>query len=496
MTDDLAARFAGIDGPRPLPEEARDRLQARLAQPSMADALGGLDQPRLLPDALRERLEGALLAGDAPRVLPVPFRRRLELSLRNPTRLRSAGIIAAALLVVAASVALLRVDSPRAGTALRGSSATTVQRDGNDLTAGGTSAGSASGEAPPVASGTGAAGGSSAGGAAASRGRAAFPPPYAFGSTVPARATTGTPLAVALVGGDAASEAGFGAYVSALNESGGAGGHRIDIVDDPDSAVATVNLSPRNVETPKAGALLEGLAAGEASLRGRVFAVASVVERQAHIAASAAFPQPARGSRAVIFTGGDEPFATRVPAAIEEVLRARGVTAVRVPYAGGLMPGGDAAFLSLPTDTAESWLQRARASDYAPDRGIWGVYSLADESLVDDMPASVRVVSPFMLGSSSEASAVRAASPGKALSVRSIHGWLTAKYLAVAIWRAGATSAPGVVAALENMDGFDDGFGASYEVRSGTNSRTPEAVVLIPTGSTLTATGVFVRDTF
>jgi hypothetical protein len=259
-----------------------------------------------------------------------------------------------------------------------------------------------------------------------------------------------------------------------------------------------VNLSSQPVATPKTGAWLDGLAAEESSLRGRVFDVTSVVERQAHIAAATVFPQTARGSRAVIFTGSVEPFATRIPSAIEEVLRTRRVTAVRVPYGSstGLMPPGDVAFLSLPTESAGSWLRAARAANYAPNRGIWGVYSLADESLVGDMTAAVRVVSPFTLPSTQEAAALRAASPGGALSARTIHGWLTAKYLAVAIWRTGATSPSAVVAALDNMDGFDDGFAATYRERTGTHSRTPEAVVLVPSGSTLRASGGFVGDSF
>ena len=83
------------------------------------DVLRGADGPRPLPDHLRQRLEtaitGADLAGiDAPRPLPPHLRRRIERSLLRPSRwTRGVAATAALLLIVASAVALGRGLSSR-----------------------------------------------------------------------------------------------------------------------------------------------------------------------------------------------------------------------------------------------------------------------------------------------------------------------------------------------------------------------------------------------
>ncbi len=514
MTDDIGRLFEGLDAPRALPADVRGRLERHLLEPDVVEVLASVDEPRDLPVDLRERLEAALTGGVDARPLPLGLRRRLARSLRGRSataaRLRVAGAIAAGTLVLLASVALLNRDpsgDERTVRAATGAATTDVSRP---AASGSLDAGART--QPDALSGTATAGGNNPPSPAARS--AAGPattgaPPFAFGSSAGSSGGAGSaafappgnadaapsaaPLAIAVIGGDAVEEAGFRGYVDLLNRSGGAGGHRFGIVADGAASVATANLSAQPASS-SARPLLEGLAPPEARLRGDVFDVASVAERQAHIAATTAFAQPTPGAQAVIFTGGGEPFATRVPAALEDVLRARGVTTVRVPYDGGtpLLPSADAAFLSLPTALVRSWLREA--GDYAPGRGVWAVYSAADESLLGDMTAAVRVASPFAFPSNDEAAALRAAT-GQPLSARSIHGWLTAKYLAVAVWRSGGDTAAEVAAALKTMPGYADGFGAIYEVRPATNSRTPEAVVLRPNGSTFAADGAFIRDT-
>ena len=111
------------------------------------------------------------------------------------------------------------------------------------------------------------------------------------------------------------------------------------------------------------------------------------------------------------------------------------------------------------------------------------------------MSETVRVVSPFSLASSAEAQRLRAAA-GRPLSAHLIHGWLTAEYLAEAVRRSGAATAPELTAALSNMRGFEDGFAAPFEERPRTHSRTPEAIVLKPSGTGFVAESPFVRDRF
>lgn len=530
MTDDQTpSGLEDLDAPRPIPAALRNRLEAGLLDAVLTEALAGADAPRPLPDALRDRLEGALLAGDGPRIMPSSLRGRLEHSLRagvQGTRVwtRPVAIAAAVLLVLGSAALITRNNSnqrrplvagpPLASTTTAGSAASEFNAQQGVGGAAVQVPGAPTGDA--ARSATAGAGASSGRKAAAATGSAYPPPPFAYAATPAASsalspsasggsgATTSTSppvqatLRIGIVGGDSLEEKAFRGYVTALNQNGGAGGHRFEVVGAGTSGtVATVNLSAAPVSPPSGRALIEALSAPESELQGDVFDAASVAERQAHIAAASAFPESAPGARAVIFVNGAEPFATRVPGAIETVLRARGVASVRVDYdpsMASVLPDVDAAFLSMDTAAAGSWL-RAAGAGYAPPRGTWGVYSLADESLLGAMKASVRVVSPFSFPGDDEASAIRNAT-GAPLSSRSIHGWLSAKLLAVAVWKENANSAQTVATALSHLRGYEDGFAPPYEERAGTHSRLPEGIVLRPNGASFAADAGFVRDTF
>jgi hypothetical protein len=470
MTDEFAALFDGIDAPRPLPTQLRRGIESRLMQGAVRDELVAAEAPRQLPSEMRERLESALLAGVDDRPLPIPLRRRLQRTLiRDPQRrARAVVLVAAAFFVLSGAVALLGSDDPPDAV-----SSAAGRTRGGSLSAGGSDVASGDSLDASAASGSTAAG--TAGGNVVSG-----------GASSARSAARSAAVEVRIIGGDADDEAGFRAY---------AAGHGVRITSAATAAV-TVNLSSQPIEPPRSTVLLEALSVRESALRDDVFAAASVVERQAHIAADAAFPQDASGKRAVIFTGGPEPFRSRVPAAIESVLRDRGVSVLRVGFddaVPAVLPRADAAFLSLPTEMAGEWLRDAEDRSYAPARGTWGVYSLADDALVAHMSPSVRVVSPFAFSDNADAAELRR-TLGRPLSARAIHGWVTAKLLTEAIARTDDTTAPGISAALAVLGGYDDGFGAPYDLRADTHSRTPEGIVLRPSGGRLVADGAFMRD--
>jgi len=301
------------------------------------------------------------------------------------------------------------------------------------------------------------------------------------------------------VAGDAAQEAGFRAYIDLLNRNGGVANHpvRIDAghaTGSTPGSLVTVNLSAGAL-SGSWGPRLETLAVGDDILRGDVFDFASAPERQAHLIADEVFPAAAAGSTAVIYTGGGPVLGTRVPDAIDAVLRSRGVAVVRVPYSGGrLAPStADAAFLSLDTGAVRMWLTEARSAGIAPARGIAGIYSLADESLVGELPDGTRAIAPYRFPSGDEASALRGGT-NRPLESSVVHGWNTAKMLAVALWRSGATTRDAVAPALRQLAGYDSGLAPPYEVRKGTTSRTPEGVLFVKSHDVLAPRGGFRRD--
>ncbi|HEY3238494.1 MAG TPA: hypothetical protein VGL92_02935, partial [Acidimicrobiia bacterium] len=219
----------------------------------------------------------------------------------------------------------------------------------------------------------------------------ASPPAAPRSSTPPA---SGPALRVGFVGGDAAQEAGFNAYVALLNREGGVRGRPLEAVRvgpgaTDSSTLATVNLSPRPLATPggapgwAGGALLETLTATEDLLPagGRVFSFASVPERQAHLAVDAVFPDAAPGARAVVYVATDGPYAGKVADAFRQVLAGKGVQVTTRVYdpasPPALLPAAteDAAFVSLDPPAAAAFARQARESSYRPARGIAGVAS-------------------------------------------------------------------------------------------------------------------------
>jgi len=329
------------------------------------------------------------------------------------------------------------------------------------------------------------------------------------------RATTapaGPPLRVGIVTGDAAQEAGFRAYVNRLNQAGGVRGHSIELVTTGPGApaantVATVNLSPQPVAGPggapgwATGPLLETLTATADLLpgNGAVFSFASPPERQGHLAADALFPAEApSGTRAVIYVpAAPGPLRDAVPAAIEAVLKLRKVTVQVVTYDSAAhkpLTPAEAAFVSLDPADAKAWVAQAKADGYRPAAGVAGIYSLADEALLPDLPEGARVVSPYVVPAGDEGQAIR--SEGHGTSAPVLHGWATAKSLAAALWRTGADTPAEVQAALEGLTGWSSGLAPPYETRPGTRARTPEGVVFQVQQQAFVAQGGFRRDPY
>lgn len=523
----------GVDGPRPMPaglrarieaellagagaaggageagtaagaamsDEAKGRLARRLADPTAA-VLTGVDGPRDMPGALRRRVEDALAGGEAhvrvvrrPRLVP-------ELWL--------AAAACLALLVVSVTVLASRPTTkspyavPTAGmsdeasgpAASVGSGALSQAGVGNPGFVSGGSAAStnASTAAPTKRPRTT----SAAGGLASAPIPDNSPPPYALGdyeasfsnleadtasgsaSPPPPPTTTTTtvpppPLRVRVVSGDSVEQAGFNAYVDLLNQSGGAGRRRFEIVTS--TADVTVNLSGTPFAAAPSGVGLDDFWAPESSLHDGVFAFGGVPERQAHLIADAVYPDAAPNTSAAVYREPSGPLGTSVPDAIDAVLRARSVTPIDVTVQPGrpIVPvPADAVFLSLTPDHATS-VTAAYANGPAPSRGFNGIGNLADAAA----PAGVRVLSPYAFPDSNEARDLgkRANQP---LSARLVHGWVAAKTLAVAVWREDPRTPDALRNALERMQHYANGFAPAYTFRSGTHSVQPEGVVLV-----------------
>lgn len=522
---ELVPLFTGVSAPRPMPAHLREHLESAL----VGEAAGGgglafTDGPRPLPHDMRDRIEVAVLAATPVRAMPWALRRRLESTLARPRRERTGrrALVAAAVLLLLATTAMFRIDhgndpvTPASGDPFARYDGTAVDAMGSteEMLAAG-DAGSTAGPAPSGTAPGGVAGSSGATSAGGYYHLDHPPPPYYYGSIAARAAPTGSegggpapqplpprqlaPVRIGVIAGDAVQEAGFRAYVDLVNANGGAGGHRLDLVGiSTPGTIATVNLSsapvadsagaPPGVRTP----LIESLLATEAALKGVVFSPAAVSERQAHLAAAAA-ALPA-GSTAVVYVAAQGPFASRIPAAFEEALRARGTHPVRVTWDAArppAFPPADAAFVSLPPEAARGWLLAARGQGYAPRGGIWGIWSLADESLVGDMPTAVQLLAPYGFPAGSELDDLEGRAKQRA-SARLVHGWVVAKWLAVAVWEGGDDSVK-LAERLRTL-GFESGFFPKYAVRPETNSRTPEAVLVRPARDRLVSEPHFRTD--
>lgn len=501
-----------LDEPRALPQRLRARLEAALLAPHdpspPGDApLDGVDAPRAVPPPVRSRVERALVAASAidvlrdaanvERDLPVRVRARIEMALLPAARAQRTWVVralavAASLILIAASVVAV-VRAPDDG-------ARDLATPGANNTTGGTSGGVSAGS-DSVQADRGAAGSVRPFGDSITTGAAMVagsgrvdgdqPPPFTESAgtyaAMPAPASgpaatskrSASPLVVGIARGDPQITAGFDAYVRMTNARGGIHGRSLVAVDAPKSgAITTVNLGSDALGTTT-GPVLESIAVPERILLGNVFDVASAAERQARVLAGALFPARAENATAAIYVEPRGIFADTVPMAIEEALRARGVTTVRVTFDGSAPPvlvPADATFLSMSMKPAMAWVREARARSYAPARGIGAMYPLLDRALVGGLPDRLTVASPYALVDGSELATLEQVAQRPA-NAALIHGWTTAKALAYALWESEADSRAEAQVALENMDGFPLWFAPPYSERRGTHARTPDAIV-------------------
>ena len=533
--DDLEQVFEGLDRPRPLPASLRDTLsraigEAALAAPALAEPVlaSTLPGPALpdglassLADALMDPVVSALDGLDAARPLPPHLRARLEGALSTRRRSpRWLAVAAAVVLIAGTATAVVRQgDSTRVRSSVSSGEALARPRTPN---AAATPAGpgsvsadnSASGAAPSTsvdrASNSGAAGSSAAASPAPPRGPGQGPPPpFAFpvseGAALPSAAMgpapppppptiARAPLTIAVIGGDRAEQSGFDAYISLLNQDGGINGHPVQTVTTSPShpvanAVATVNLS-RDQTVGIAGPVLETLAVPDGILRGSVFDAASAPAHQAVALVDAMFAPDRTGQVVAVYRGTSGIWATDVPDAMAAALRARGATPLLMTYTPGQplsTPPATAALLALDTASAKAWFADAARAGYHPVVG--GVESLAEPSLARVMPDGTRALAPYSLADSTELRAIGSA-PGTA----AVHGWVSAKVLAVALWRSQATTPAATVQALAGMTGYNDGFAPPLEFRPHTNSRVPDGTLYTVLHQAFTGGGTFVRD--
>lgn len=502
--DDIDELMAGLDRPVALPPAVRARLAGAVSAATGGDdPLAGADRARPLPAATRDRLTAALEAS-------VVDRRRAGARIR-PTGTRWLAVAAAVVLLAGAAgiVSLASKGRRQRGTEVasapsRGSGALST---GSGAAAGGVAApgGSAAAAGPAGTLGasdatSGGMAGAGAAGSAAGAGPAAAgpPPPFAFAtpagpaSAAPAAPTAraapwANPLVVRVAGGDASERRGFDAYLSLLNAGGGINGHPLEA--GAAGAVATVNLSDAPLATPPAGPALETLAVPERILRVPVYDLASAPVHQAALAVAVMFPKPAPGAVAVVVRGSGGIWGGDVADAYVAALRQRLVTPLVVPYTPGRAfsaPPAAAAFLSLDTAGARSWL----SAGYRPSGGIAGIFSLAEPSLLPLLPAGTVAVAPYALPGGAEQAALAQAIGGPP-GMAAIHGWVSAKVLAVALWRSGATTPSGVAAALGALGGYRDGWAPPLAYRPGTTSRTPDGTVLRVAAGAFTGDGSF-----
>jgi len=510
---------------RPLPPALRDRIEAALlaetAHPLEAD----------LHDRLTDALTdpGALLAGiDDPRPLPASVRAGLEDALATPARgaHRWVGVAAAIVLVTGVAAAAMQFGRHESGTVVAHAprDATTTFTTTVEGSATGGQAPGVAASRPRPASGRGSGGATSGAVAAFSQAAGQYgpPPPFSFpqdfaalgAAPVNGATTTTRPVqsavTVAVIGGDPAQEAGFRAYVRRLNDAGGAGGHRFvltaaDASHPARTATVTVNLSGAAVATDSGapswtgGPLLETMAAPESVLKNDVFGFASAPERQAHLIADTLVPPGSSGKAVVIYRMTTGLFSDRVPAAMADVVQRNGGRAVMVAYDGtatSVLVPADVALLSLDGPSAQAWFRQARSGSYRPPDGVGAIYPVFDTALLSDIASGTKIESPYSTSSDTYEAAVLRTDTNRPLSSALIHGWVTAKTLAVAVWERDADTRPALKAALAGLDGFSDAWTPQYGVRAGTHSRTPEGIVLEATNGGFTPRGGFRKDPY
>lgn len=530
-----------IGGERPMPDALRARIEAKLvarawetepAVPELEDA----DDARIVPARLRARLQGTVAAVakealdqvDAPRALPDALRARLERSLvpsmrRRERAVRALAVAASLILIASSSVAIVRLGGgggerapvPVAGGPSAPSDDTTV------VTV--PSPGETGPDAvllPPVAGvGSGPSGGSWFYPEHPGYEPVGPAPPYAYepvaaslgddssgsGSPPPPPAA-GKPFTVAAIEGDDEQVAGFRAYLKLLNSEGGVSGvHRVvtERVGGPSEAardaMAVVNLGEQGATEPREdmrAPMFETMATAEAALEGEVFSVAGSPERQARVAVDAVFPARADGATATVYRPLSGIFASAIADAFQRALEARGVRVLEVEVADAgpiVLAPTDAAFVSLPPRLARRWVSQAEQAGYSPARGVGGIFSLGSQALAPDLPARTVVASPYELALGDQEAQDLLDRTERPLTAGLIHGWMSAKMLAIAMWHSGADTPAEMHAALRALRRWEMGF-VTYGVRPGTNVRAPDARLHVVRDGKLTAEGTWRTD--
>ena len=489
--------LVGIDAPRALPPELRERLEEQLSGGVATAVLPkGIDRPRPIPPPARARLEKAVLAYGRSTKPAVPAPADAPAAWYRSSGARQWMPLVAAVLVlflgVSAALQLTGSDRPTATDSALREFEKPEMADGPSGLSGG------SGPAPPFSEVDGAA----AAPAPASEGAPAGAPDAAasdeFNERAASQAASG-PVRVGLSGPDNQVAHGFRAYMNALNGQGGVGGSRRVEMVNPSTrgSIATVSTSLAGPLDPRSvGPRLEGPAASEASLRADTFSFASAPERLGHLLADALYPSAKPGASVAIYTGSGV-FDEIVPAAVESALREKGVVATRVTTRSGRppqWPQAEVAVLSMTTDEARNWLAAAAEEEYRPARGVAGLWSLAEPSLVSELPEGSTVLTSYATPRKSEADAMSRAAGGPP-SFGFVHGWATAKALSLALWQSGADTSEELTRALASFPRDDlGGLIPPYAVRSGTNSRTPEGLVLEVRGGSFIPQGGFRAD--
>jgi hypothetical protein len=497
----------GIDSPRQLPAEVRARLEAELSASAVAVLPDGLDRPRPIPPAARQRIETAvtayaLEAGEGVAQSAAPRRRTWY---RSSASRQWIPLAAAAVLLVVAVAGALTMSRPAGDSLLSGPDFLEDSPTAKDMRLGesATTPPGGAGPAPPFSAGAAPSPTASALEAAPSGSAtdsAAAPESDAFdgGGRTSAQAATSA-IRVGLSGPDNAVAAGFRAYMNTVNAQGGVGGsRRVETVNpSTDGILATVSTSLAGPLDPRSsGPRLEGPAASESRLRGDTFAFSSAPERLGHLLADALYPQARPGARVALFTGTGV-FDEVVPAAFEAALREKGIVANRVSTRDGRpgqWPEAEIAVLAMGGEDARRWLSAAAAESYKPARGVAGLWGVADPGFAKELPEGSTVITSYATPRPDEARAMSDAAGGPP-SFAFVHGWATAKALALALWQSGAATPEELTRALAAFPADDlGGLIAPYRVRAGTNSRTPEGLVLQVRGGTFVAQGGFRAD--
>ncbi len=497
----------GIDAPRALPSELRARLETELAASAVAVLPDGMDRPRPIPAPARERIEAAVLAytktfSASPAAARAAQAAGPKRWYRSSTTRQWLPLAAAAVLLVVAVTGALTMSRPgsdrRVGSSdfLQESSGDGAQRMGQPTT---TLSGGL-GPAPPFSDFAVAAPSRAQSGVSEAAPSAAAEDSAGFDSAgrTSAQAPPG-PIRVGLSGPDNSVAAGFRAYMSTVNSQGGVGGSRPVETVNPSSRglIATVSTSLAGPLDPRStGPRLEGPAADEGRLRADTFAFSSAPERLGHLLADAMYPQPRPGASVALFTGTGV-YDDVAPTAIESALREKGVVTTRVATRSGRpsqWPDAELAILAMSGEDARQWLGAAKAEGYRPPRGLAGMWGLADPSFAKELPEGSTVITSYATPRADESQAMSNAAGGPP-SFGFVHGWATAKALALALWQSGASNSEELTRALAAFPEDDlGGLIAPYRVRSGTNSRTPEGLVLQTRGGTFVAQGGFRAD--